>query len=403
MEEGNAGFDYAVLDHGECNFSAAFQLGCFAFCHSQTKKLQLCILVNRLLPRMIVLLCLQLAAFLTFAQPARLQKEAQQLAKEAGESIGTGEFHTAAEKFARASKLDPKNVDYQIGLANARFFLQDHAGAMAICKPLMTGKKPNAEAFQVYGSCQDALGQSYEALATFREGLIHFPKSGAFYMEMGIVEFGRNRDAEALAYWESGIQIQPDYAANYYFAAPVLLQMGDYAWSANYAELFINLSRNAERVTEMSLLLMEAHEAARHFDYQKAFKWQFFQPKDTAEMHSKEATRYPQLLDEAYSSEFTDTTTRISIAKLADIRRFVAYWLPRQDPQNPAMNLYRWQQRVVDAGFWDAYNYWLLADARPDKAQNWFENNKSEFEEFESWLMKNSIHKHLKRAVVRPK
>jgi tetratricopeptide (TPR) repeat protein len=351
---------------------------------------------------MIVLLCLQLAAFLTFAQPARLQKEAQQLAKEAGESIGTGEFHTAAEKFARASKLDPKNVDYQIGLANARFFLQDHAGAMALCKPLMTGKSPNAEAFQVYGSCQDALGQSYEALATFREGLVHFPKSGALYMEMGIVEFGRNRDVEALGYWEEGIRVQPAYAANYYFAALVLLKLGDYAWAANYAELFINLSRNEQRVTEMSLLVMAANEGARVFDYQEAFRWRFFQPLDSVPLGSREVWPYYQLLNEAYSSEFTDTTTHISIARLADIRRFVAYWLPRQDPQNPAMNLYRWQQRVVDAGFWEAYNYWLLADARREKALNWFENNKSEFEEFESWLMRNSIHKHLKRAVVRP-
>jgi tetratricopeptide (TPR) repeat protein len=112
------------------------------------------------------------------------------------------------------------------------------------------------------------------------KGCVIFPRSGALYMEMGIVEFGRNRDAAALAYWETGIRLQPDFAPNYYFAAPVLLRMGDYAWAANYAEVMINLSQSGERVTEMSILLMQAHEAARQFDYQKAFLWQFFRPSD---------------------------------------------------------------------------------------------------------------------------
>lgn len=369
---------------------------------SESKKLQLCSLVNRRLPLCIVWICLLLAAPSAFAQSERLQKEARQLAKEARESISLGEFYAAAEKFSRASKLVPKNIDYQIGLANARYFLQDFAGAMTICMPLMTSKRPLLEAFQVFGNCQDAMGKSYEALATYRLGLQHFPKSGALYMEMGIVEFGRNRDAAALAYWETGIRLQPDFAPNYYFAAPVLLKMGDYAWAANYAEVMINLSQSGERVTEMSILLMQAHEAARQFDYQKAFLWQFFRPTEDVTFATMEPSGYHQLLNEAYSSEFTDTTSRISIGKLAEIRRFVCHWMPAKAPMNAALSLYQWQQRVVDAGFWNAYNYWLLADARPEKAMNWLENNNSEFEEFETWLMRNSIHKHLKRAVVRP-
>jgi hypothetical protein len=89
---------------------------------SESKKLQLCSLVNRRLPLCIVWICLLLAAPSAFAQSERLQKEARQLAKEARESISLGEFYAAAEKFSRASKLVPKNIDYQIGLANARYF-----------------------------------------------------------------------------------------------------------------------------------------------------------------------------------------------------------------------------------------------------------------------------------------
>lgn len=369
---------------------------------SDGKNPQLCRLVNRWLPHFILLLSLHVAASVAFAQPVGAETEARQLAIEARESIAAGEFRSAADKYARAYKLCPKNIDYQMGLAHARYFLQDYPAAMDLCRAAMAGKRAPVEAYQVYGNCQDAQGQSYEALETYRQGLAHFPKSGLLYMEMGILEFARHRDAEALQYWEQGIRVQPGFASNYYFAAQRLLELGDFAWAANYAELLINLQGKGDRVREMSSLLMVAHERARHFDFEKAFKWRFYQVIDTATGLPGNSPAYHRLLDEAFSSEFTDTTTAISIAKLAESRRFVCQWLPRQLPGHPMQGLLKWQQAIAKAGHMEAYHYWLLYDARPDEFLTWFEANEAKYAAFEGWFSDNSIQRHLKRAVVRP-
>jgi Tfp pilus assembly protein PilF len=358
--------------------------------------------VKRWLPHLLLFLGLHIAVQSAFSQPTGAEKEAWQLAQEARERIVTGDFRVAAEKYSRAFKLCPNNLDYQIGLAHARYFLKEYTAAMELSQPLMMGRKARAEAFQVYGNCQDAQGQSYEALETYRKGLKRFPNAGMLYMEMGIVEFGRKRDAQALQYWEQGIVAQPTYPSNYYFAAKRLFEQGDYAWAANYAELFINLERIGDRVREMSKLFMQAHERARHFDYEKAFRWHFFQVKDTATGLPLPAPRYHLLLDSSFTSEFTDTATKISIANLLDIRRFVCHWLPQQLPDNPARGLLDWQQLIVQAGHLEAYHYWLLYDARQEEFLAWFEENQPRYEAFEGWFLRNTFHRHVKRAVVRP-
>lgn len=354
------------------------------------------------IPLLWIVLNLLVTGVEAVSQTAGAENEAWQLAQEGRNLIASGDFSAAAEKFSRATKLSPDKPDYQLGLAHALFFLKDYPGAMRLCQPLMVGKAAEGEAFQVYGNCLDAQGKSYEALETYRKGLKRFPDAGMLYMEMGIVEYGRHRDTEALRHWERGILAQPTFPSNYYFAAQRLIEQGDYAWAANYAELFINLERTGDRVREMSKLLMAAHERARHFDYVQAFQWRFFQTKDTATGLPLPSPLYQQLLDAAFASELTDTMSKLSIAQLAESRRFVCHWLPKQLPDNPAAGLMEWQQLITQMGHMEAYHYWMLYDARPEEFMSWYAANKALYERFEGWYLRNTFHRHIKRGLVRP-
>lgn len=334
-------------------------------------------------------------------QPSGAANEAWQLAQEAQQAIGEGKFQDAAEKYSHAHQLVPQNADYTLGLAHAKFFLKDYAAAMSLCQPLMEGKAAKAEAFQVVGNCLDAQGKPYEALETYRAGLKRFPQAGVLYMEMGIVESGRKRDAEALDYWERGIVAQPTFASNYYFAAQNLLAQGDLGWAANYAEVFINVERTGERVREMSKLLMAAHERARVFDYDRAFQWHFFQMRDSVSGKLLPPPPYHHLLDSAFGSEFMDTARTLGIRRLAEVRRFACHWIPQQLGTDPAMNLLHWQQLVAQQGHSEAYHYWMLYDARPDEFLAWYERNKAGYEAFEGWFLRNTLYRHVKSPVVR--
>ena len=220
-------------------------------------------------------------------------------------------------------------------------------------------------------------------------------------MEMGIVESGRKRDAEALKYWEQGIVAQPTFASNYYFAAQNLLNLGDLAWAAVYAEVFINIERTGERVREMSKLLMEAHERARLFDYSRAFQWHFYQVKDSASGMLLPPPSYPHLLDSAFGSEFIDTARTLSIQRLTEVRRFACQWIPQQLQGDPAAHLLQWQQTLAREGHLEAYHYWMLYDARQDEFMHWYEKNKARYEAFEGWFLRNTLYRHIKSPIVR--
>ncbi len=335
------------------------------------------------------------------AQPEGAKTEAWKLSQEGHELISQGEFEKAVQKFTYAHNLVPDNRDYQLGLANAWFFVRAYDKAQDLCRPLMVGRKACPEAFQVFGNCQDAQGQSYEALETYRKGLLRFPNAGVLFVEMGIVEAGRDRWDEALGYWEQGIAAQPTLPSNYYFAAKRLHDIGDYAWAAVYAELFINLERTGERVRDMSKLLMASYEKARRYDYEKAFKWQFFQVQAPS---GQAALPYPatdSLLDQAFSSQFIDTTATISIRSLIEIRRFVCLLLPTQAPHDPAVGLWEWQQLLGQMDHFEAYHYWLLYDARNEEFMAWFEANGDQYDAFEGWFARNTFHTHIKRPVLR--
>jgi tetratricopeptide (TPR) repeat protein len=330
------------------------------------------------------------------AQSAALRAEARQLSEEAETLLRDGRPRDAVQKFTRAAALDPKNTPLRLQLARAHYFDQNYKASMKISGPLMQLKKPSMEAFQLYGNCQQELGKDYDALLTYREGLSRFPRAGALYMEMGILEFARQRDSVALAYWEAGIRAQPAFSANYYLAAKAQFQRGDLAWAFLYAETFINLDRTGDRVREMSILLYQAFLNARDYDYQGEFHWRFV-PEERPEWHFPLHT----LLAESFQSTHPDTAWTPDIATLGEARRFAAFFVQSRLPDNPAAALLKWQQRIAAQGHFEAYNYWLFYDARPEDFMLWYDTNKAAYEAFEAWFLRMPFPKHLKRPVVR--
>lgn len=339
-----------------------------------------------------------------FAQSPEARNEAHQLSVKGLTAISEGEYPKAIECLVRARKLDDRNPQYGIQLANAYFLNKNYPECMTIVKPMMNRKRAVAEAWQLYGNCLDEQGKSYEALQIYRKGLKRFPNSGLLYHEMGILEYGRHNDERALQHWEDGIRMNPTFSANYYFAAKVHLDRGNYVWATAYAEMYLNLDRMGGRTREMSILMLKGYEKARWFDFQEAFKWRFFQVPDPASTASGAFLPIPDYalqLDEAYASELSDTAYVISLDMLSDLRRFVAFYLPEKYPENPVSGLYEWMRIVAGQGHLEAYSYWLLYDARPDEFLAWYKVNKDKYEAFEGWFLRNTYHKHLKKSVVR--
>jgi hypothetical protein len=64
-----------------------------------------------------------------------------------------------------------------------------------------------------------------------------FRNSGALNSDYG--EFiSSTNPAEAIKYWEKGIEVDPNYSGNYYFATKYYAQKGNIIWGLLYGEIF---------------------------------------------------------------------------------------------------------------------------------------------------------------------
>ena len=50
------------------------------------------------------------------------------------------------------------------------------------------------------------------------------------------------------------------------------------------------------------------------------------------------------------------------------------------------MYLLEFQKRIIDAGHWDAYNYFLFSPCYPEEFEKWFETHDKELEKFVNWF-----------------
>ncbi|MEM6272815.1 MAG: tetratricopeptide repeat protein [Bacteroidota bacterium] len=341
------------------------------------------------------------------AQTADERAEAHRMSVQGLNAMEKGEYRQAIEAFAKAEKLDLRNPQYPIQLAQAYFFDRQFEKTKELVKPMMNRRRGRPEAWQLYGNSLDEQGKIYEALQTYRDGLKRFPNSGLLYLEMGILEYGRDNDVIALQYWEEGIRRNPTFPSNYYFAAKVHHRRGDYVWAAAYAEMYLNLDRIGERTREMSVLLLQAYDDARWFDFQEAFKWKFYQVPESLHVavagDTTPVPAYAQQYDEAYASELTDTNYVLTLELLVSLRRFVAFYIPARYPEHPINGLLEWHRLIAGRNHFRAYTYWLLYDARPEEFLAWYEEGRDEYEAFEGWFLHNTYHKHFKESVVREK
>jgi hypothetical protein len=66
------------------------------------------------------------------------------------------------------------------------------------------------------------------------------------------------------------------------------------------------------------------------------------------------------------------------------------YFRKNYDKKFPNV-LFNFQKKVMDAGYWDEYNTFMVLQGNQEKFELWLEQNKSRWEEFVDWFNQNSL------------
>src|SRR5664279_1792602 len=194
-----------------------------------------------------------LICFACFAQKAdSLQRVAKQFMR-------AGDYPNAVMVLNNALKKDPDNLEIQKDLTFTYYLQRNYSSAVESGRKLIARKDADEQCYQILGMALKAIDEKKEADKMYRQGIKKFPASGELYNEYGEMLWAK-KDAEAIRFWERGIEVDPNYSSNYYNASKFYYFTYDKVWSLIYGEIFINLESYSKRTPEIKMLMIEGYK-----------------------------------------------------------------------------------------------------------------------------------------------
>lgn len=270
------------------------------------------------------------------------------------------------------------------------YCMKDYTQAAAKLETLIKRPDATAELFQLLGNSLDMAGRRGEAYDAYRKGLAAFPSSGCLYLELGNMKAGEGDYRNAILLYEEGISHQPDFASNYYRAALLFLNSTEEVWGMAYGELFMLLERNdSERLKDMSKRLYETYQANISFKKGEDARIGF----DTDVIRYSDSPTRPNLYPEIYRKLIQKACKGERHCDLASLYRIRKRFHSAFEQEATAFEniLSEYHSKIISAGHFEAYTYWLLGYGNTAQAATWIKENKAKWTAFLQWYDQNPI------------
>ena len=260
-------------------------------------------------------------------------------------------------------------------------------------------KHPESEPqlYQLVGNVQNVLGDPEAAVKTYDEGLKRFPNSGYLYLEKGNIHMMHQRYNEAVECYLHGVEVQPDFASNYYRLALLYAQSTEPLWAIVYGEVVCNLQPGTERAEEMGKLIYDLFqenikiegENKAHVTLTKNNN--IYIDSDTTDvqvpfplMYEMGTLKSPVLIDFM-------KTKKLTVAMIADLRKDALAHIDSVAPGYYNLSLLDYHRKLIKNGHWMAYNMWLMSPGAEDETNKWADTKegKAELNKFGAWFVQN--------------
>lgn len=267
-------------------------------------------------------------------------------------------------------------------------------------------------AYQVCGNAYDQMGDPDKAKSVYREGLKRFPESGALYLELGNIDLMSQDYDAAYSNYLHGMEADPDFASNYFRAALLGFSAHElYVWGLLYAETEILLAPENERRECMAKGIYECMVDNVRYDGAGSHNEAIvtFVPARGMQVSqdvTKASLDFPGVYDGctniALKAFVTEKEPFVgSIAHLTRLRKGIvdAYFKITGNLFGNSMFLLPFQRRIIKAGHWEAYNYFLFSSVCPDEYDAWIATNEKKLRCFIDWLRDNPFRLDRKHTV----
>jgi tetratricopeptide (TPR) repeat protein len=298
-------------------------------------------------------------------------QQSDSLQRIAKQYMRNGDYPNAIIVLSNALKKDPDNLEMLKDLTFTYYLQRNYSAAVESGRKLIDRKDADEQCYQILGMAYKAIDEKKEADKMYRQGIKKFPSSGELYNEYGEMLWVK-QDAEAIRFWEKGIEVDPNYSSNYYNASKFYYLTYDKVWSLIYGEMFINLESYSRRTPEIKELLVEA--------YKKLF----------TDLKTPKSTPDKNLFASAYLSVMNDQSATVTLGvtpeSLSILRsKFLLEWFEKYGDRYP-FRLFEYQRQLLKEGMFEAYNQWAFgASLGLTSFQSWTTQHTDEYNRFISF------------------
>lgn len=318
----------------------------------------------------------------------------------------SGDYDGAIKDYDALIKKYPDFLALRYERAYSLYAAKRFDDAAKACRDITKKKGCDWSVYVMWGSILDDAGDPNEAIKVYTKGIKRFPDAGRLYLEGGTtyLRYGYNEDA--LRWYNNAIEVEPTLSSAYYRAATLYGDSPDKVWALVYAESFLLLDYdNDQRRNEMARLITKIYKENVRCDSTSVNVT--LAPAKAMTIigeHDIEKANvmlgFPGVYEGAIGSslvpyclkgETIDSISINNVKTLAQIRRNAVenYYRVSDNIFSDSMYLLEYQKRIIDAGVWEPYNYFIFAAVFPDEASEYLDNHPDEIDQFAAWLEKN--------------
>lgn len=362
-----------------------------------------------------VIISLFFAVFLSFGNNISLfaqneNQDVSDLIKTAVFKMDNGDYEESILLLEKAEKMDPKSAYVKYEMSYAYYKKEDYNQSIKILNKLVKRKDALDIYYQLLGNAYDNKGESEKALKNYAEGLKRFPNSGKLYLESGNVYYNKKDYDSAIKWYEQGVEADPQFSSNYFRLAHLFFNSDQEVWGMIYGEIFLNLEPSSKRATVMSEMLYNTYKNEIKFEdtvSKVSFSKQVinisYDPDNEDDLLTKMTKAYEDSknvskmpwADRVYEQVMLSSLGDEKVINLASLNRirsnFVDIYFDKAHNVGNSVMLFDFQKRIKDAGYFEAYNYWLLSQGNMDEFNEWLKDNKDKFDGFTYWLNNNYL------------
>jgi tetratricopeptide (TPR) repeat protein len=330
------------------------------------------------------------------AQTDSLQKKNNELFRKALQLREDKKTDESGKILTQLVLQQPSGMNYLYELAFHHCIKKEFDIAISKLTPVLDNKNVNDQIYQLLGHIYDVKGQKELAKQTFQKGLKKFPDSGPLYLESAMLPLAAGKYDEALAFIEKGIELDPAFPSNYYYAARIYCNSDDKVWGLIYGEIFMNLERNTYRTLEISKLLYDTYQKSIRFTSDSTCLVNFSDVGSYKITGSGDATKlsmsYGLNVYQPVISMSVFGIQKFDLASVCRIRsRFIQYYFSSGANKKYPVILFDYELSMWNNNLLDAYSYWLLQKGNEKEYLQWKEKNKDAFNAFMLWFTQNPM------------